>query len=263
VIREFDHVAQKYDKDFTSTHIGKKQRDLVYSYLEKIISKKSMNILEVNCGTGQDAIWLAEKGHLVDATDISSEMIVYATKKAKAKKIDSIHHSVLDLKEISSFKNTKKYDLIFSNFGGTNCVDLKELESFLKNASNLLVKGGKIILVIMPKFCLWESFYFSLKGKFSSVFRRQTNNFVEANVEGVKVKTWYHSPNDVKKISKDFYCNFKLMPVGFFLPPSYLEPFFKKRPQFLEKLNQLELKVKNKELFSKWSDHYLIELEKK
>ncbi len=261
--QEFDHIAEEYDNDFTYSNIGKRQRNLVYSYLEKTLPNRVLNILELNCGTGQDAIWFSEKGHKVSATDISTKMIECATKKTKSKGINSINYNVLDLKKVSTLKISEKYDLIFSNFGGTNCIDLQELKYFLKNASKLLNKKGKVILVIMPKFCLWESLYFTLKGNLKSAFRRKTDTSVDANVEGIKVKTWYHSPDEVKEISKEIYRNFKSVPIGFFLPPSYLEPFFKKRLRFLNNLNLLDIKIQNKPIFSKWSDHYLIELEKK
>ena len=38
-------------------------------------------MLEINCGTGIDADWLAKKGHFVIASDISSKMIEIAKKK--------------------------------------------------------------------------------------------------------------------------------------------------------------------------------------
>ena len=78
----FDKAALTYDNDFTHTNIGKLLRKRVWNYLETIIEPGSkLDILELNCGTGVDAIWLGQNGHNVMATDLSSEMIKIAQKK--------------------------------------------------------------------------------------------------------------------------------------------------------------------------------------
>ena len=78
----FDISAPLYDDVFTNSHIGKLQRKLVYSFLKKNLPKnQNLEILEINCGTGHDAIWLANQGHQIIATDISSEMISVAKAK--------------------------------------------------------------------------------------------------------------------------------------------------------------------------------------
>jgi len=52
-----DHVATQYDADFTHSQIGRLQRASVWHYLEKRFAKqKNLSILELNCGTGEDAL---------------------------------------------------------------------------------------------------------------------------------------------------------------------------------------------------------------
>ncbi|NNJ54292.1 MAG: class I SAM-dependent methyltransferase, partial [Ignavibacteriaceae bacterium] len=68
----FDSVAENYDATFTQTKIGKAQREIVWGYLESVlIDKDNLKILELNCGTGEDAVWFSKKGHTVLATDVS------------------------------------------------------------------------------------------------------------------------------------------------------------------------------------------------
>ena len=79
----FDDAAKNYDADFTFSQTGAAQREIVYNHLlesEKL--KSPLSILEINCGTGEDAIWLANHGHSVLATDASEEMIRVAKQKA-------------------------------------------------------------------------------------------------------------------------------------------------------------------------------------
>src|SRR4051812_48570299 len=100
----FDNSAATYDEDFTNTSIGGLQRNKVWDYLLKTFhSSFPSNILELNCGTGEDAIFFAEHGSKVLATDVSREMLNTATIKFQQKSfLQSITTKQLDLENISA-----------------------------------------------------------------------------------------------------------------------------------------------------------------
>lgn len=254
----FDKAAITYDQSFTNTLIGKLQRNLVYEVVSKHL-RNTNSILEINCGTGEDAIWLAKKGFEVIATDISTEMISIAKSK---RNVENLNFIKADIKTISQQFIDKKFDLIFSNFGGLNCLSKNELDNFILNSTNILSEKGKLILVIMPKNTLWEQLYFMLKGKFKSAFRRKKEKTI-ANVDGENVLTYYYNPKDVVNLSNSNFELIESKPIGFFIPPSYLEPFFKNKKRLLNSLNWLESKFKNWSFLSKYADHYILILQKK
>ena len=257
---DFDKAAQNYDTTFTKSVIGKLQRSLVYESFSKIlIAKKPKTILEINCGTGEDAIWLAKQNFEVVATDISSTMIEMAKSKSD---IENLTFQQADINTIAVDFSTRKFDLLFSNFGGLNCLSITELTSFFKNASQLVSEKGQLILVIMPKNTIWELFYFVLKLDFKNVFRRK-KEFAIANVDGEKIKTYYYNPKDIVNLANANFEIKLIQPIGFFVPPSYLEAFFKNKPKWIGFLNAFEQKVKNQSWLSKYADHYVIVLEKK
>ena len=138
----------------------------------------------------------------------------------------------------------------------------QELEKFISLSSSLLNPNGKMALVIMPKFCLWEWLYFTLKGEFRKAKRRNTNNAVLANVEGVKVPTWYYNPKEMVSLASNYYNTIAIKPIGLKIPPSYLESFFSNKKGFLKMLIWAE-KLYPNAFWAKYSDHYLIALEKK
>jgi hypothetical protein len=73
----FDATARGYDFEFTETQVGRMQRAVTHRYLQELIaSAKPQTALELNCGTGEDALWLANQGLLVTATDLSAEKVV-------------------------------------------------------------------------------------------------------------------------------------------------------------------------------------------
>ena len=87
---EFDAIAENYDKSFTDLPIGSLQRNQVYRFLDPILlNLKSKNVLDLGCGTGEDAIWFARRNFIVTAIDYSSEMIQVANQKTAAKNLKS------------------------------------------------------------------------------------------------------------------------------------------------------------------------------
>lgn len=257
---DFDNAAQNYDTSFTDSVIGTLQRNLVYQHFSEILKESQLKtILEINCGTGEDAIWLAKQNFEITATDISQAMIAIAKSKTT---LDNLVFKVADIKTIAKDFVANKFDLIFSNFGGLNCLSKAELASFFKNTSALLNENGKMVLVIMPKNTTWEQLYFLLKLDFKNIFRRKKELAI-ANVNGENVATYYYNPKDIVNLANANFEIKQLKPIGFLIPPSYLEPFFKKRPKLISFLNTLEQSLKNLSWFSKYADHYLIVLQKK
>jgi ubiquinone/menaquinone biosynthesis C-methylase UbiE len=251
----FDQAAINYDQTFTHTEIGKMQRALVYNELSKHL-KSVKNILEINCGTGEDAIWFAKQNFTVTATDISPKMIEVAKSKA------NLNFSVADINSIATTFEGEKFDLLFSNFGGLNCLSQSELENFFVNSHAILTEKGQLALVIMPKNTLWERFYFLAKAQFKNINRRKKES-VMAQVDGENVHTYYYNPKDIVNLAKANFDPVVIKPIGFFVPPSYLDGFFKNKKGLLRFLNRLEQGIKNITALSKYADHYLIILQKR
>lgn len=259
----FDISAPLYDDVFTNSHIGKLQRQLVHNFLKINLPKnQSLNVLEINCGTGHDALWLANQGHQIIATDISSEMISVATAKLVSNP-NQPEFLQLDINKLEDTHFENSFDLIFSNFGGLNCLSPIQLEKFFISAEKKLKPNGKIIGVIMPKHCILENAYFIMKGNIKKAFRRNTDNVVVANADGTDVDTWYYNPKNIIKITNKLFVIDKVKPIGFCIPPSYLEPFFKNKLKFLKILRNLDTIFNSSSFLSKYSDHYLISLSKR
>lgn len=259
---DFDHVAEAYDKEFTHTEIGKYQRDLVYQFLQEGINDlNGKNILEINAGTGEDAIWFANQGAKVTCTDISPNMVDVAKAKANTYNDLNISHEVLDITKLSASFSNPTFDVVFSNFGGLNCITKTQLNKFFTDAEKILNPNGKIILVVMPSFCVWETNYFLAKLNFKQAFRRLKKKGANAKVGNSIVKTYYFGPKKIKRIANHF-THEATHPVGFFIPPSYLESFFKNRKRWLNQLWKWEKKISNKSFLAPISDHYFISLKK-
>ncbi|WP_046756391.1 class I SAM-dependent methyltransferase [Kordia jejudonensis] len=257
---DFDIAAPQYDDIFTYSNIGKAQRKLVFRHINSIIKQgKNLSILELNCGTGADAIEFAKLNHDVIATDISSGMIEVAKAKPHSK---NLQFKVQDITTITKDTFAKKFDFIFSDFGGINCLSQAQLKTFFQTAADLLQPNGKLAIVLMPKNCLWERLYFTLKGDKTKATRRNTTESVVANVDGVGVETWYYNPKDIAALATDFFITTKVKPIGVTIPPSYLEQSFLAKFPMLPIFKGFD-SILTASSLAKYADHFLIILEKK
>jgi ubiquinone/menaquinone biosynthesis C-methylase UbiE len=259
----FDSVAIDYDAKFTQTKIGGVQRKIVWTYLNKILEGKSnLKILELNCGTGEDAVWLAKKGHNVLATDISEEMLHITEQKALHNQLsDRIETRKIDLTKIEKSDLNENFDLIFSNFGGINCIPYESLYDLPNTLIKLIKPSGRLIMVIMPTFCLWEIFYFALKLNFKKAFRRSSTKGVRTKINEMVLLANYYTPVTIKRIFRKKFISIAVKPVGFFIPPSYLEKFFSSKDKAFKLLCRLESSISNSSILANYSDHFLIDFE--
>ena len=261
----FDHIATNYDAVFTNSAISQLQRNHVWKYIEKITPQlKGFDMLELNCGTGEDAVLFSDRGFNIVATDISEEMLKVTQQKVQQFSMQHrISSQYLDLESFDETSFNKKFDLIFSNFGGLNCISPESLQILLTKIPLALNEGGRFIAIVMPRFCLWESLYFTGKLSFRKAFRRLSRKGVLADLNGAQITTWYYSARQIKRWSEANLMPVANKPIGFALPPSYLETFFMKRNGWLNRLNAAENKLNRLPFLSGWSDHYLIDLQLK
>ena len=255
----FDQVASEYDRQFTDSEVGRLQRALVLDYLEGVL-QEDMRVLELNCGTGEDARWMAPRVGSVLATDLSREMVRVTQEKGLGQA--NLQAEVLDLREVNGLYPAS-FDLVFSNFGGLNCISPGAFCQVASDLGELVPVGGHFVGVIMPRACHWETLYFLAKGKFREGFRRRQAGPVSAALGGGQfVDTWYYNPQAVADWFGEGWRLLGLRPIGYFIPPSFMEPFFQQRPHWLRKLAAWDQKGKEHSKRARFSDHFLIHLQR-
>lgn len=261
----FDGAAAGYDSHFTYSALGRLQRETVYRFMENKTAPGAA-VLELNCGTGEDALWLARQGCRVLATDVSAPMVDIAAAKVRAAGLEqNIQASVFDMRlpgrDRPAGSPAPPYDLIWSNFGGLNCLSPDELRRLGTVLPALLRPGGCFLAVAMGRFCAWESLYFLLKGKFRTAFRRLRGGPISAALgAGARIDTWYYTPSELRACFPALTAR-SVQPVGIWAPPSYLDAWFARHPGLLGPLAFLENKSRGR-LWAWAADHYLIYFQK-
>jgi len=249
----FSNQSLHFDDDDLQNPLLQAMRLQVYSHVSKFINKPS-RILELNSGTGIDALHFVQEGHSVHATDLSDGMIEQIKKKISSFNL----HDRLTVQQLSYDQldklNGQKFDFIFSNFGGLNCID--DLSRVTKSLHSILNPGGYVTWVIMPSVCFWEIFSL-LKGN-KNAFRRFNTNGVVAHLEGKHFRVWYHP---LQSIKKSFAPNFKLVRhegLAALSPPPHVTQFSIKHPFLYKILKKADAAVRNNFPFNRWADHIIV-----
>jgi ubiquinone/menaquinone biosynthesis C-methylase UbiE len=118
----FDSAALVYDKEYESLYGMRRLRSIMWQVYLQYFSP-GQRLLELNCGTGTDAVFLAQQGRKVLATDSSPQMI-----RETRKKIQSTHLNDLASAEVLSYLDLRDlgnetFDGAYSNMAGLNCTN--------------------------------------------------------------------------------------------------------------------------------------------
>lgn len=268
--RAFSQQALVFDAlDAGNTIISykrKRVRDHVLRHLPE-----GSSILELNAGTGEDAIFFARKGYRVHATDISRGMQEALWKKVEGTGLmdgtgstGRVSRELCSFTELALLRERGPYDLIFSNFAGLNCTD--QLGKVLRSFDQLLKPGGQVTLAILPKFSLWEGLLI-FKGKFRTATRRWSSWFSSkgalSHVEGYYFRCWYYSPGYVIKELGDGYELLGLEGLCTMVPPSYIGHFAERYPGWYQRLCRWEDRWKGAWPWKYVGDYYIISFRKK
>jgi SAM-dependent methyltransferase len=252
-----------YDQEFTFNPVGVVRRRMVWGYLDQMLRMPGMNVLELNCGTGSDAIHLARNGHRVIATDISAEMLRVAREKARQMGVeDRIVHERMGFDEMGQRQWPMAFDLVFSNMGGLNCISAEHLSALARPIARALKPGGRFIAVIMPDRCVAETVHLFLRGRWREAFARGRQEPVWAGLSGTGAVTWYHRPDVVRRIFAPYFRTVAVKPMGLFVPPAAMAETLDRQPRLLDRLAWLDEKVKDWSWAARYADHYLLDLER-
>jgi SAM-dependent methyltransferase len=141
----FDAVAADYDRAFGRNPVGLVFRHVVQRRLEALF-RPGDRVLDLGCGTGEDAVLLAARGVRVTGIDASPEMVARARAKAAERGLDrdACRFEALHAEAVGLLG--RGYDGAYSNFGALNCADLGVVGAALAGS---LRAGAPVLLSLL------------------------------------------------------------------------------------------------------------------
>jgi ubiquinone/menaquinone biosynthesis C-methylase UbiE len=253
----FDGIAERYDEIFTESVIGRAQRQAVWRELERMLAP-GQRVLEINCGTGVDAMCMAELGVEVDACDISPRMIDVAKRRQEQQPpraaVTFFVQAIERLEQLGGF-----YDGVLSNFGGLNCVS--DLGAAARQLARMVRPGGFLVMCLAGRFCAWEVAWYAMHGEISKATRRLGGE-ADGRVNEATLRVYYRT---VAELTRAFAPAFRVVRrrgIGVLVPPTCAENWARQYPGAMGVAAGVDRVLSRVPLVRAVSDHVLLVTER-
>lgn len=245
----FDSLAASYDTTFGLSPTGRLFR---FRLAERVLSEapRGARILDIGCGTGEDAVWLSAQGYAVHGIDESPGMIEAARAKAKER------HSTatFECRTVQSLSaESSRFDAVISNFGALNCVPLGTWAGIVPG---LLTAPGRAFVVLMGRRPLPEG----VRRGFGAADRGPT---AEARIGASSVVVRYESVEEVRRALAPSATVSRVEALGCLLPGPGYQGFARRHPILVGFLAMGESVVRDAPFFNGRGDHTLFEFHRR
>jgi SAM-dependent methyltransferase len=257
--RYWNAAAETYEQKFSGTTVGMIRRRVVWQSLERNFHH-GQRILELSCGTGIDAVFLARRGVRVLGCDISPRMIELAQQHAAREGPSRPpKFRVMANEHLMELASEPRFDGAFSNFSGLNCVeDLAQVGTTL---GELLKPKARFVLCMMGRFVPFEILWFLAQAKPRRAFHRLLEPRTHyASTSGIVVRR-----PSVTEIERKMQPAFRLLGwkgIGIVVPPSYAEPLASRVPQLMRRLARIDGRIGPLPILRNMADCVLLEFER-
>lgn len=229
----FDTIALQFDLRFGQWLSVAAQRRAVRAALLQVFPPGGL-ILELGGGTGEDAMFLAERGFEMFLTDPSPSMV--SLTKTKLTPFNA-RADVLAGEELEDFASRHLsaggalFDGAFSNFAPLNCI--VDLEPVARGLARLLKPGAAAILVLFGTLCPGEMVTEVLQGRPRQALRRLKRGKIQAQLAKHHFHVIYHRRAALLRAFAPWFVLEKRLGIGVTVPPSAAEPWMSKHPRLL------------------------------
>ncbi len=261
--RAFDAVAPVYDR----TYGPEANRMMAWMREENLSILRSTftlggRLLEIGCGTGDEAIALARMGFHVTATDISPTMVAITKEKAAAAGLsEKVTTAVFPAGRLKELQSGNLFDGAFASFGSLNCEpNIADLGTAL---TSLLKKGAFFVCSFMPRLSPFEITWFLVHAHPNIAMRRMKPGWQITSIAGrgnikSEVLVRYLSPRVVQRDLSPYFTKLKSVSLGLILPPPYLNGLYQAQKRLWRILEPFERRLRKGWPWNSMGDHIVM-----
>jgi SAM-dependent methyltransferase len=257
----WDETSASYDEAFTHSVIGRAERSAVWRELDGLF-QPGQHVLELNCGTGVDAVHLAESGVRVLACDLSPGMITLACRRRETSSVRGLlDFRVLATEGIGALTDEGPFDGAFSDFAGLNCV--QDLSGVARALGRLLRPGARMLFCMLGRYPLWDMTRYAAHGEFHKATERlRPGGTIRRLADGGAHRVQYPSPGTLARTFAPEFRLRRLTGIGISLPPFFMEPRARRLPRLLAGLEYADRWLGRVPLLRLLAGHVLLEFQR-
>ena len=223
-------------------------------------------LLEIGCGTGDEALALSRLSYRVVATDLSPAMIACASTKAQYEE-KPVTWRVLPAGELAALLDDYgpgAFDGAYSSFGALNCEP--RLNRVASALAGLLRPEAFLVCSVMNRWCAWEIAWGLLHLRPRHAFRRLGRGWIEAGLASPDgrqvVPVRYYTPRAFARAFKPYFRFRDVRGLPVLLPPPFLDSFCGRHPALMAHLEAADRRWRGRWPISCLGDHFLMVLER-
>ncbi|MEC8424345.1 MAG: methyltransferase domain-containing protein, partial [Myxococcota bacterium] len=205
----FNLHALRYETRWDDDPVAQVMRDAVRMRLARHVGVGT-RVLDLGCGIGTDAAWLAERGADVIAADASAGMIAEARRR-----VPGLDARECRAEDVATLAADGPFDVVLMDFGVANCVDLGAVALGL---ATCLRPGGTLIVVPMPRVHPMWMLRELLRGRPGQALGRMAAA-TDVDVEGAAIATRYLGAGEIRRAFAPWFTLSERRGLGFLLPP--------------------------------------------
>jgi SAM-dependent methyltransferase len=252
----FDSVAADYDGPRGNNELIQRMRHEVWRLLDDTFIQRG-HLLDLGCGTGLDAVRMAEQGHRVTAADWSPRMVERTSERAARERVkDRVQTLTLGAHELGRLAGAEVFDGAYSNFGALNCVP--ELAQVARECARLLRPGGALVFSVIGRVCPWEVAHYLLRGQWARVKVRYARGVVRVGMNRQDVYTRYYTPREFFEPFAPHFTRRDYRGLCVFAPPPYLTSVRERHPHWYDWSWRIDRRIAGWPLLRDFGDHFVI-----
>jgi SAM-dependent methyltransferase len=262
----YDLLAPKYDDEVGGTSGAALAKARSTTKLKELFKPGEL-VLDIGCGTGNDACFLGGRGVRVVALDISSRMLeltaALARERGVADKVTPVHLPAARAGELAATYGPSSFDGAYSLFGTLN---LEPSLAPVRDALAAILKpNSKILVGLVNPLVLWELTLYPMLLRFGKPAKKagRLTSMQISKDRPERVAVYLYSPAE---FARAFEPAFELEAVegtNIFVPPPHLDKFIRPLPKLAGLLARAERRVSKRPPWNQLGYFALLTLRRK
>lgn len=255
----FNTVAADYDNQEADNPIRQLMRVRSLATLETTFPDGSA-LLDVGCGTGTEAIWLAQRGRTMFAVDSSPQMLEVLTRRTAAAAIQLPTRLLRagDLAELVDELGEDSFDGAYSSFGALNTEP--SLEPPVSALARLVRPCGRVVLSVMNRWCVAEIALLAAGGQPGQALRRARPS-IRVAVGSSSAEVRYPSWLQLRRALRGRFRVVSVQALPLLLVP-YAWPALSAHPRMYKAISSIDEMLAPHRPFAWLGDHLLVVAER-